>query len=144
MTKAALCTHCYDIVAPHREWKTNRSWRWCECEHMGVRWRDGDQGLIEVTAMHGKEHVRILGLNNHFLIRAVDRPPADGTAWRQAHEASCNAAAGTGYLFGSDRRGCWALVVRVGESGDVSFVNYSEAVQSKPADPEVAREPIDV
>jgi hypothetical protein len=94
---------------------------------MGVRWADGDKGLVEVTAVDGRGHVRVIGHNNGFLTWAVERPPPDPEAWRALHTASCGLAAGTGYLFGSDRRDCWALVVRVGESGDVTFVDYAEA-----------------
>jgi hypothetical protein len=135
MTKAALCTHCYDIIGPFRDWETNRAWRWCQCDHMGVRWLDGDKGLLEVTAMHGQAHVRVIGLNNAFLTWAVERPLADAEGWRALHDASCAQAAGTGYLFGADRRACWALVVRVGESGDITFVDYAAAKWPKTEPP---------
>lgn len=126
MTKAAICTHCWDIVAPRREWRTDRSWRWCECDHMGIRWRDGAAGLVEVTAMHGPAHLRVLGLNNGFVATAIQAPPGDAEGWRDLHAASCETV-GPGYLFHVGRRACWALLVRPGESGDVIFTDYAVA-----------------
>jgi hypothetical protein len=125
MTKAALCTHCSDIVAPYRDWRINRAWRWCECDHMGVRWVDGARGLFEVTAMHGEEHVRVIGINNGFLENAV-RMDLTEPEWRELHTASTEAIA-SNYLFHKDKRACWALIVRVGESGDVAFAPYAVA-----------------
>jgi hypothetical protein len=129
VTKAALCTHCWDIVSPRRAWQTDRSWRWCECDHSGVRWRDGAKGLVEVTSLHGPDGVRVLGINNQFLECAVSSNPYadDGLRsaeqWRNLHELASERVE-PHYLFHRDRRNCWALVVRPEESGDVSFVQY--------------------
>jgi hypothetical protein len=130
MTKAAICVHCWDIVSPRRDWRIDRSWRWCECDHMAVRWRDGGRGLLEVSACHGPESVRVIGINNQFLESAIlGHPEGRGyTAdeWRDLHRESCEAV-DPYYLFHADNRACWALVVRVGESGDVTFVPYPDA-----------------
>jgi len=132
VTKAALCVHCWDIVSPRREWRIDRSWRWCECEHTAVRWRDGDKGLLEVSSLHGPIGVRVIGINNLFLQSAISDNPqaADGCRsseqWRALHDLACDRAA-PHYLFHKDQRACWALVVRVGESGDVTFVDYATA-----------------
>lgn len=134
MTKAALCVHCTDIVSPRRSWQVDRSWRWCECEHTAVRWRDGDKGLIEVSSLRGPDGVRVLGLNNLFLQYAVADPAARGPVplglmaqeWRELHDA-CAKHVEPHYLFHADQRACWALVVRVGESGDVTFIPYGQA-----------------
>jgi hypothetical protein len=125
VTKAVLCMHCSDLVSPYRDWQTDRRWRWCQCEHAAVRWVDGARGLLEITAVHGPEHVRVLGLNNTFLVAAV-AGARTGVQWRDLHERTC-AAAGPGYLFSMENRDCWALVVAVGESGDVTFVPYPPA-----------------
>lgn len=131
MTKAAICVHCSDIVSPRRDWQADRSWRWCECDHMGVRWRDGSKGLIEVTAMHGPDHVRVLGINNMFLGMAVTPTPTPteprtAEQWRALHRITCEQVEPY-YLFHKDNRDCWALIVKVGESGDVTFVDYADA-----------------
>lgn len=125
MTKAALCTHCFDIVAPFRDWQANRAWRWCQCDHMGVRWLDGARGLIEVTAVHGEPYVRVIGLHNGFLENGV-RMDLSTEEWRLLHSASVDTV-DAHYLFHKDRRACWALIVRPGDSGDISFVDWADA-----------------
>lgn len=140
MTKAAVCTHCTDIIAPRRAWTTDRRWRWCECEHAGVRWLDGDRGLLEVTAMHGPGHVMVLGLNNQFFVPALggySNRPATAEAWRALHEQTCTDVPDY-YLFHQDRRACWALLVQPGESGDITFVDYAQAVRAPLAQPDRA------
>jgi hypothetical protein len=140
MTKAVICVHCSDIVSPRRDWQADRSWRWCECDHAGVRWRDGARGLLEVTAVHGPDYVRVLGINNLFLQAAVSANPysTDGgrtfEQWRALHDLACDRVE-TNYLFHRGKRNCWALVVRVGESGDVTFIDYADAKWPKDADP---------
>jgi hypothetical protein len=127
MTKAALCVHCSDIVSPHRYWQADRLWRWCECDSVGVRWRDGERGLLEVTALHGPEGVRVIGINNQFLVAAVQTGSTmTADEWRVLHDASTEMV-DPHYLFHKERRACWALVVRVGESGDVTFVPFPDA-----------------
>lgn len=123
--KAALCITCSDIVTPFRDWQTNRTWRWCQCDHVGVRWRDGEKGLLEVASLHGPEYVRVLGFNNAFLAAGVQgfRMAED---WRDLHEAAAKAV-DPHYLFHADRRNCWALIVAIGESGDVSLIPFAKA-----------------
>ena len=129
MTKAALCIACYDIVSPYRDWTTNRAWRWCQCDYTAVRWRDGDQGLLEVTSLHGPDGLRVIGLNNMFLQLATiqDHEVPHGRRspeqWRALHQL-CSRRVPANYLFHETNRDCWALVIRVGESGDVTFVAY--------------------
>jgi hypothetical protein len=126
MTKAALCVACTDIVSPRRAWETDRRWRWCECDETGARWRDGTKGLLEVTSLRGSAGVRVIGINNLFLQAAVSLNPhsPDGSRtpeqWRALHDLACEGVE-PHYLFHKDRRSCWALVIRVGESGDVTF-----------------------
>jgi hypothetical protein len=126
LTKAMLCINCSDLVAPHRDWQTDRAWRWCECGGAGVRWRDGTAGLLEVTSADGPAAVRVLGINNSFLVAAVAQPPPHAEGWRDLHRQAC-AEVTPNYLFHQDRRACWALIVRPGESSDVTFVDYAEA-----------------
>lgn len=138
MTKAAICAHCWDIVSPRRAWRTDRSWRWCECDHTAVRWRDGNRGLLEVTSTHGPTGVRVLGLNNAFLEAAIATGVTmDAEEWRLLHSASTELVEPY-YLFHKDRRACWALVCAVGQSSDVTFVDYFEAIAaSRPPTPAV-------
>lgn len=131
MTKAAICITCADIVSPYRDWGNGR-WRWCQCDEMGVRWRDGARGMLEVTALHGPDHLRVLGINNAFLALAVTANPGSpagtriGEQWRALHKFTCEQVE-PHYLFHATNRDCWALVVRVGESSDVFFMGYMAA-----------------
>ena len=130
--KALLCGGGCDIKETKREWRTDRSWRWCQCGESAVRWRDGDAGLLEVTSAGGRQHVRVLGINNAYLGLAVNHPPAIAAGWRELHHVTC-AEIAPHYLFHADRRDCWALVVRPGESGDITFVEYAEATAGSEA-----------
>lgn len=131
--KVALCVTCTDFVTPLRSWTTDRTWRWCQCHETGVRWRDGARGLLEVTSLHGRGGVRVLGLSNLFLQIAVTDPPARAEWWRELHTA-CADAVEPSYLFHAERRGCWACLVRVGESSDITFIDYGQAMaDSSPA-----------
>jgi hypothetical protein len=131
MTKVALCISCSDIIAPYHHWQTDRRWRWCQCDGMAVRWRDGSRGLIEVTSLAGREYVRVIGLNNMFLEQAVGRQTPGGAWWRQLHE-DCAELVEPHYLFSKENRNCWAAVVRVDETGDVTFIDYQSARREPP------------
>ena len=131
VTKAVLCRACADVVAPYRSWATDRRWRWCQCTAVGTRWVDGGRGMLEVSAAGGPDGVRVLGLNNLFLhLAAADDTdvlyPRTARQWRVAHEVTCREVE-PGYLFHAQRRDCWAVVVRVGDSADVVFVDYGVA-----------------
>jgi hypothetical protein len=128
MTKAAICSACWDIVSPRPRWQTDRSWRWCDCGEVGTRWRDGTRGLLEVTSLHGTGGVLVLGLANTFVHQAMLLRSAELTAeeWRLLHQRICEQVEPQ-YLFHADKRACWALLVRPGESGDVFLMDYADA-----------------
>lgn len=128
MTKAAICIHCWDIVTPHRDWEANRAWRWCSCQHAAARWRDGSQGLLEVSALHGPDFVRVLGLNNSFLMASSELPKPMSDAWWQEFHAASTAHVPQSYLFHKDRRDCWAVLIRIGESGDVFWIDHTRVL----------------
>lgn len=143
MTKAVICLRCADLVAPYSPYRDGR-WRWCECDTTGVRWRDATAGLLEVTSRTGPDHLRVLGVNNLFLRAAVTANPwsADGSRtfeqWRTLHQLACTQV-GTNYLFHKDKRDCWALIVRVGETGDVFYMDYADAKADAKAETDWAR-----
>lgn len=134
--KALLCLLCADVVTPHREWRTNPAWRWCEGGHAATRWTDGDRGLIEVTATHGADYIRVLGLSNTMIEATIGLRNAGLTdeEWRDLHTRSTDDVA-PHYLFHKEKRGCWALIVRVGESGDVTFVPAGDVPRPAAATP---------
>ncbi len=135
--KAALCVRCADLVAPHRDWETNRAWRWCGCGATGCRWRDGTTGVVEITSTTGPDEVRVLGLNNQFLQMAVRGNPLTGWVagdagdWRTLHHVTTNDVHPR-YLFHRTQRDCWALLLQVGDTGDVVFVDYTPTMRTDP------------
>jgi len=126
MTKAAICVDCLDLVAPFRDWETDRRWRWCQCGHAGTRWVDGVKGQLEVTARNGRDAVRVLGLANNFLVPALSSVASVGPkGWQDLHDlVTLNTE---GYLFHRSSRSCWAVLARVGQTNDVRFTDYADA-----------------
>lgn len=119
--KALICGMCMDIRAlePKGEWTP------CRCGNAEARWLDPARGTVRVRAKD-RELVRILGMNNAFLLSAIrglsrqDITAAGGTdsAWRRLHGEAVRAP---GYLFDEARRACWACVVRIGETNDIAW-----------------------
>lgn len=121
MTKALVCAQCLDIrgLDPHCAWTT------CRCGACSARWVDPNRGTVSVRAKD-KSLPRILGMNNSFLVQAVEgfthhqMVAAGGQweAWRKLHDTATNAP---GYIFDKQFRSCWACVIMVGETGDVKW-----------------------
>lgn len=140
--KAALCVNCTDIIAPLRAWQTTRAWRWCQCDRVGVRWRDGAKGLLEVACSDGPAHVRVIGFNNTYLQLVVwgnlagmpVAAPKTAEEWRTLHDASCEGVE-PHYLFHKDKRNCWAVIIRPGQTGDVFLIDYDTAKAEEPPPP---------
>lgn len=130
MTKALLCCTCGDIVSPYRDWRANRAWRWCQCEAAAVRWTDGDAGTLEVTAFGGPFSLRVIGFNNSFLGDAVACRTDAPAWWRELH-ATHAAEVPPGYLFHELSRSCWAVVIRPGQTGDVTFTDLAELADAE-------------
>ena len=112
--KALLCARCVDI----RALDPNRAWVTCRCGASSARWENPERGTVRVKATH-PSYPRILGLNNTFLIKALQAPANTAVKdWRELHEQATDSP---GYIFDSSFRDCWACVVRVGETGDVQW-----------------------
>jgi hypothetical protein len=126
--KLLICTACSDIRAldPKCAWTT------CRCGACSAKWVDPSAGTVVVRA-DDRRLPRILGLNNAFLIPAcrgmewaeIQDCGGRDAAWRKRHKESTNAP---GYLFDESRRECWACVIQVGESNDVSW--YEEPAKT--------------
>lgn len=130
--KALLCLACVDVVAPHRDWRTNRDWRWCQCGQSGVRWRNGDTGIVEVTSTTDREYIRVVGFNNLMLVAgAADRPRITDQQWRDLHDETCRNVPAN-YLFHPTHRNCWTVIMRPGETSDTIYVDPP----APPEDPE--------
>ncbi len=121
MMKALLCSQCFDIRALDPKCGTVS----CRCQCVTARWLDPLQGTVRVYAQD-RSHAFILGLHNGFLHKAVEgfshaeQVIAGGQweAWHKLHEDMTHAP---GYLFDQSRRGCWAVLIRLGESTDTAW-----------------------
>ncbi len=118
--KALVCAACMDIRAlePHGEWTT------CRCGSSSARWLDPKAGTVKCKG--SPRNVRILGLNNRYLLEAVRSPEHEDLVtaggqwewWRQLHDKAIDAP---NYIFDKSKRACWATVVLVGETNDISW-----------------------
>lgn len=128
--KALVCTKCMDI----RALEPNGAWTVCRCGNTEGRWLNPQEGQVRVRAKD-RSFVRFLGLNNRFLIRAIEGPTtkeliASGgqwSWWKKLHEFATDAK---GYIFDKQFRECWAVVIKVGDTGDIKWED--EAPPSEP------------
>lgn len=131
--KALICGVCVDIRALEPEGK----WTICRCGNMQARWVDPNKGTVRVVAQD-RSRAFILGMNNHFLLTAVRglsqeymvAAGGQGEAWRKLHEEATEAP---GYIFDKAKRACWACIVKVGETGDISWEPEPEGAEKEPA-----------
>lgn len=122
MTKLAMCLDCSDIVMPYPDSDVTKEWRHCYCRRCSVAWEDGKLGKLLVGHSRGRNHVRVIGMNNLFLYSDETVNIGDDNDWKQRH-AETSAKCGDHYLFHHTRRDCWACIIAVGQTGDVSFVD---------------------
>ena len=109
--KAILCLKCIDFKAllPTGEVR-------CHCGNVRGKWYDGERGLALVEGID-REAVRVIGMHNSFLLSARD---VSGDAmWRAVIEDITRNS--PGYLFNADKRNCPVVIIRVGESSDVTW-----------------------
>lgn len=118
--KVLVCMDCSDIVAPYRE---DGKWRRCQCGRSAVTWTSGNQGLLLLSHKYNRSKVRVLGLNNAFFITALEGGITSAETWRMIHQASIEEVE-PHYLFHKNNRACWACVIAVGETGDVTFIAW--------------------
>lgn len=109
--KALVCAACGDIQALQREWRT------CTCGNTSARWIDPHMGTAEFRG-EDRSKCYLLGLNNNLLIPALRGELAMWQDFRAVHEQATEAP---GYVFDKKRAGCWAVLVRVGQTNDVGW-----------------------
>jgi hypothetical protein len=119
--KALVCLMCNDIrsLDPKGEWTV------CRCGQLEARWLNPNAGTVRVKADH-PSFARMLGLNNRYLIGACRGPDhhemvAAGGQWEWWRELHDKATEAPGYIFDKTKRACWATVVRVGETNDITW-----------------------
>lgn len=118
--KALFCADCSVIISG----PTDGSWRWCDCGNAAIRWTDPVRGKAEVWAENRRD-VRIIGLHNGMLqlpFETVGSMINDWDGWRELHQHLADAV-DPGYLFHADKRACWAVVIRPGDSNDTRYAD---------------------
>lgn len=119
--KLLFCGYCTDI----RSLDPSGAWTTCRCGNTEARWLDPNAGTVKVRARH-REHARIIGVNNSFLIKGYkgftheEMVAAGGQweAWRKLHDQATDAP---GYIFDKSKRACWACIVQVNETNDITW-----------------------
>jgi len=118
--KVLLCTLCLDIRALDPE----GAWTNCRCGNSEARWLDVDTGSVRCRAKD-QRGLRIIGMNNMFLLAGSKGPSyadlkvSDRWAWwRKLHET---ATAIEGLIFDHNKRACWATIMKVGDTPDITW-----------------------
>jgi hypothetical protein len=105
-------------------------WTACACGNVCAKWIDPQRGTA-VVAARDREKVRLLGLNNRYLVPAIE-PGGRSLLWEEyqkLHDATTDAP---GYLFDKSKVGCWAAVVQIGRSNDVRWATNEEYDEAFP------------
>lgn len=110
--KILFCGRCFSFHS-----FKEKIWTFCDCKQMAARWLDPNKGTVQVLAQV-ISRTFIIGMNNRFLMDSVAESAMMDTQWREAHKAATDAP---GYLFDESRRGCWACVVRIGQTVDIDW-----------------------
>lgn len=118
--KALLCGRCGDIQALQVEWRS------CKCGQTRARWIDPKCGTAEFTVPEDGvvNQSFVLGLNNHLLVPAMEGRLGMFQDFRDAHERATYAPE---HVFDKSRAACWAVVIRVGATRDVSWEKDDDA-----------------
>ena len=123
--KAVICTH---DLALHIHTPGTGRWAVCQCGHTGARWEDPRAGRLIVACRSNRGSVRVLGLNNQYLLPAVTTV-GRWEEHRQLHDAATDAP---GFVFDKSRAGCWAVVFRVGSTGNTRWATDGEYLECFP------------
>lgn len=115
--KSILCGLCADIRGVRPDGITV-----CECGNVAAWWVDPRRGTLKVHAKD-RDEVRVIGMHNGFLGATwADEPKRTHAAWKTTHDY-ITARASDGYIFHENQRGCWACIVRVGDTSDITWAD---------------------
>ncbi len=112
-------------------------WTACQCGNVRARWLDPHAGTVAVAA-RDRESVRLLGLNNHLLMPALqasrwrDEGHPRGQSWDEFRELHDRATDAPNHVFDKSRAGCWAVIVRIGATSDVRWATDEEYLEAFP------------
>jgi hypothetical protein len=125
--KAVICTVRGGV---HIHTPGNGRWEVCQCGNTGAKWEDPEAGKLLVACRARRDQVFGLGLNNQLLLRAVT---AQGQVWEDYRDWHDIATDAPGYVFDKAKAGCWAVVFRIGSTGDTRFVEGAEYLECFPS-----------
>ena len=125
--KAVICSA---IGGVHIHTPGEGKWEVCQCGCTGARWEDPQAGKLVIASRAGRDHVRVLGLNNQLLLPAITLPGQMWEDYRQWHDHATDAP---GYVFDRAKAGCWAVVFRVGSTSDTRWATEEEHAECFPA-----------
>lgn len=109
--KALLCAACGDVKGFEEDWVS------CRCGLVEAHWTDPRLGLGEMQGSY--PHAFLLGLNNAYLLPALQGRTAIFEEARKLHEEALDAE---GYIFDKSKAACWAVVVKPGQTRDVKWI----------------------
>lgn len=109
--KALLCLECVDIRALDITGPVT-----CRCGQATAEWVDPVKGTMR--AWGRREATRVLGIHN-ALLRLATKEHINHRTWREHHAEVAGEA--EGYLFHTDVRNCWTVVIVPGESNDTAW-----------------------
>lgn len=110
--KALVCGDCHDIRAldPSCEWVE------CRCGAVRARWIDPVIGTAEFTGRYPCAF--LLGLNNQMFGPATRGATTVFEEARAFHDQATDAP---GYIFDKSKAACWAVILRPGQTNDVTW-----------------------
>jgi AraC-like DNA-binding protein len=120
--KQIVCGLCNDFRAIAPKGQVS-----CRCGNVVGWWVNPERGIAKVYAKY-KEYARILGMHNTYLQFAFkeefENTPPTFEQWRRAHTLATELS--EGYLFHKDKIGCPFVLIKIGESNDVSWATVDE------------------
>lgn len=106
--KALLCLECADIRALAPTGPVT-----CRCGQATAEWIDPVAGTMRAWGRH--EATKVLGIHN-AIIRLAIGGRFNHRVWREHHADVTSES--SGFLFHTDARNCWVVVITPGESND--------------------------
>jgi len=125
--KILFCGKCYGMRSFEMDdtGDGHHPWTYCDCKQMAARWENPDLGTVQVLSMV-PERAFIIGMNNNFLRDAVHRSPMSNEDWQKSHAMATLAP---DHVFDAHRRACWACVLQVGTTTDISWHPAQEKIK---------------
>lgn len=144
--KILFCGKCYGMHSfglNSTDPEGEHPWTYCDCKQMAARWSQPNLGTVQVIALV-PERTFIIGMNNRFLVAAALSAMAHSATdenWRKLH---ADATKSPGFVFDDNNRACWAAVLRVGETSDITWHPAQEKIKMGATVEEALYEPVKI